>query len=140
MAGGWGVDVLVGRQTRHHRDLDLAVDADHLDQCLATCAGLGYVTETDWLPLRVELRASADRWVDVHPVAFDVQGCGVLGDPLGTHFNYPLTAFTTGMIGDREMPCLSAGQQEIFHSGYELRPQDQHDLALLGQLKKAGTS
>ena len=26
VAGGWGVDALVGRQTRPHRDLDLAVD------------------------------------------------------------------------------------------------------------------
>jgi hypothetical protein len=27
VAGGWGVDALAGRQTRLHRDLDLAVDA-----------------------------------------------------------------------------------------------------------------
>jgi lincosamide nucleotidyltransferase A/C/D/E len=27
VAGGWGVDALVGRQTRLHRDLDLALDA-----------------------------------------------------------------------------------------------------------------
>jgi hypothetical protein len=29
VGGGWGVDALAGRQTRPHRDLDLAVDADH---------------------------------------------------------------------------------------------------------------
>jgi hypothetical protein len=29
VAGGWGVDALVGGQTRAHRDLDLAVDARH---------------------------------------------------------------------------------------------------------------
>jgi lincosamide nucleotidyltransferase A/C/D/E len=28
-AGGWGVDALVGHQTRDHRDLDLALDAAH---------------------------------------------------------------------------------------------------------------
>ena len=134
------MDSLVGRQTRHHRDLDLAVDDDDLAECLATCAGHGYVTETDWLPIRVELWASADRWVDVHPVTFDSNGHGVLGDPMGTHFNYPPTAFTVGVIGDRDIPWLSAGQQEIFHSGYELRPQDQHDLALLAALKKASMS
>jgi lincosamide nucleotidyltransferase A/C/D/E len=27
VAGGWGVAALVGRQTREHRDLDLAVHA-----------------------------------------------------------------------------------------------------------------
>lgn len=26
VAGGWGVDALVGGQTRPHRDLDLAID------------------------------------------------------------------------------------------------------------------
>ena len=29
VVGGWGVDALVGRQTRLHRDLDLALDADN---------------------------------------------------------------------------------------------------------------
>jgi lincosamide nucleotidyltransferase A/C/D/E len=29
VGGGWGVDALDGRQTRTHRDLDLAVDAEH---------------------------------------------------------------------------------------------------------------
>jgi lincosamide nucleotidyltransferase A/C/D/E len=27
VAGGWGVDALIGRQTRLHRDLDLSLDA-----------------------------------------------------------------------------------------------------------------
>ena len=47
VAGGWGVDALVGFQTRAHRDLDLTVDADHYDRCLASLADLGYIIETD---------------------------------------------------------------------------------------------
>jgi lincosamide nucleotidyltransferase A/C/D/E len=31
-------------------------------------SGLGYRPETVWLPLRVEVAADDERWVDVHPV------------------------------------------------------------------------
>lgn len=135
VAGGWGVDALVGLQTRAHRDLDLAVDAVDHDTCMAALARLGYTTETDWLPVRVEVAAPGGRWVDVHPVRFDAQGLGLQGDPTGTHFRYPPTAFATGLLGGRTVPCLSAGQQRLFHSGYELRPQDEHDLRQLATLR-----
>src|SRR4051794_21469752 len=34
LAGGWGVDALVGRQTRVHRDLDLVLDRAHTETAL----------------------------------------------------------------------------------------------------------
>jgi lincosamide nucleotidyltransferase A/C/D/E len=134
IAGGWGVAALAGRQTRQHRDLDLAVDAAGLDRCLAALGGLGYVPETDWMPVRLELRAPGDRWVDVHPVAFDEDGHGRQADLDGGHFDYPPDVFSSGVIADRTVPCLSERQQRIFHSGYEPRPQDLHDLAQLDAL------
>ena len=70
IAGGWGVDALAGRQTREHRDLDLAIDAADEATTLSTLSRLGYVIETDWRPVRVELAAGDSRWVDVHPVQF----------------------------------------------------------------------
>lgn len=139
VAGGWGIDALVGAQTRPHRDLDLMVDANDHEACMTTLAGLRYSIETDWLPLRVEVAADGDRWVDVHPVKFDVQGNGLQGDPDGTHFRYPPTAFTIGRISGRQVPCASAAQQETAHSGYELRPQDEHDLRQLATLRSSGT-
>lgn len=135
VAGGWGVDALVGIGTRPHRDLDLAVDADDYDACMAALADLGYAIETDWLPLRVEVAAGGDRWVDVHPVTFDVQGHGIQGDLKGTHFLYPPTAFAVGRLGGRSVRCLSVDQQELLHSGYELRPQDEHDLRQLATFR-----
>ena len=135
VAGGWGVDALVGAQTRAHRDLDLAVDAADHDACMEALSRLGYLIETDWLPVRVEVAATGDRWVDVHPVGFDAQGVGLQGDSTGTHFRYPPTAFVTRLLGGRAVPCLSADQQLLFHSGYELRPQDEHDLRQLSTLR-----
>ncbi|MGA9747477.1 MAG: hypothetical protein WBQ50_08485 [Nocardioides sp.] len=135
-AGGWGVDILVGAETRPHRDLDLAVHAEDHESCLAALARLGYRIETDWLPLRVEVVASHERRVDVHPVRFDAHGLGIQGDTEGVHFLYPPTAFATGRLAGRTVPCLSVAQQELFHSGYELRPQDEHDLRLLATLPR----
>jgi lincosamide nucleotidyltransferase A/C/D/E len=132
--GGWGVAVLAGQQTREHRDLDLAVDAEDLDRCAAALSTVGYVAETDWLPARIELRASGDRWVDVHPVTFDKHGHGRQARLDGQHFDYPPGAFTSGSIAGRRVRCLSAHQQRLFRSGYEHRPRDTHDLAQLDAL------
>jgi lincosamide nucleotidyltransferase A/C/D/E len=134
VGGGWGVAVLAGRQTREHRDLDLAVDAAGLGECLAVLSDLGYRAETDWLPVRIELRAAGDRWVDVHPVAFDDDGHGRQAGLDGVSFEYPPDAFSRGSIAGRSVRCLSARQQRIFRSGYEHRPQDVHDLAQLDAL------
>ncbi len=68
-AGGWGVDALVGHQTRD--DLDLAVDAGGLD-ALDALARLGYVVETDCLTTRPQLafrRGYEPRDVDQHDIA-----------------------------------------------------------------------
>jgi lincosamide nucleotidyltransferase A/C/D/E len=134
VAGGWGVDLLVGRETRVHRDLDLLVDAAAHDVCLETLGALGYEVETDWLPIRVEVSAGNDRWVDVHPVRFDERGHGLQGERSGEHFEYPPESFTFGRIGALSAGCLSAERQREGHEGYELRPQDRHDLALLAGL------
>ncbi len=76
VAGGWGVDALAGRQTRAHRDLDLLVDAERLEDCLSILTARGYAVETDWLPVRVEVGAAGRGWVDVHPVRLAADGSG----------------------------------------------------------------
>jgi lincosamide nucleotidyltransferase A/C/D/E len=143
VAGGWGVAALAAGQTRAHRDLDLAVDAAALPACLRVLASLGYEQETDWLPVRVEYAAAGGLWVDVHPVTFDDAGHGRQRDLDGGHFDYPPGAFNVGRIENRAIPCLSAAQQRAFHSGYEPRPQDLHDLRVLAALDEepvAGSS
>lgn len=127
---------LAGVQTREHRDLDLAVDAEDLTACLQTLELLGYRLETDWFPVRVEYVAPGRGWVDVHPVAFDESGHGRQHDLDGGHFNYPSAGFTVGTLRGRPVPCLSAEQQRVFHAGYEPRPQDVHDLEQLAALDK----
>ena len=134
VAGGWGVDALVGRQTRAHRDLDLLVDAQRLDDCLCLLARRGYAVETDWLPVRVEVVAAERGWLDVHPVRLAADGRGVQAGLNGTRFDYPADCFATGSLAGREVPCLTAARQRLLHTGYEPRAQDVHDLRLLNEL------
>ena len=125
---GWGVDALVDRHTRAHRDLDLAIDADHDAAALGALARVRDVIETDWRPVRVELAASGARWVDLHPGRFDLDGNGRQPDLDGGFFAYPSGCFVSGCIAGE---CLSADQQLRFREGYERRDVDRHDLALL---------
>ncbi|WP_037853818.1 nucleotidyltransferase domain-containing protein [Streptomyces sp. NRRL S-340] len=131
VAGGWGVDVLVGRHTREHRDVDLALDATREEAALQALASLGYRMETDQRPARAELAADGSRWVDLHPVVFDAEGAGRQADLQGGYYLYPRGAFTVGRLGGRAIPCLSASQQLAFREGYVLRDVDHHDIALL---------
>jgi lincosamide nucleotidyltransferase A/C/D/E len=128
--GGWGVDALVGQQTREHRDLDLAVDTEQFQQGLAEVEALGYRVETDWLPIRVELVSPAG-WVDLHPVRFDLSGHGVQAGPDGSTFDYPVEALQSGLLGQRQIPCISVEHQITVHTGYEPRPHEMRDLELL---------
>ncbi|WP_307802858.1 nucleotidyltransferase domain-containing protein [Cellulomonas fengjieae] len=129
VAGGWGIDALVGRQTRDHRDLDVLYRIEDDAPIRAVLTAAGYVPETDWWPVRVELRGPS--YVDIHPLAFAPDGSATQSGLDGTTFDYPASAFTRGTIADRTVACLSAAQQRLFHSGYELREIDRHDLAAL---------
>jgi lincosamide nucleotidyltransferase A/C/D/E len=131
VAGGWGVDALVGRQTRLHRDLDLALDANNETVALGVLERRGYRVQTDWRPVRVEVVREGRGWVDVHPVIFDATGHGRQADLGGGQFDYPPEAFGQGALGGVRVPCLSSDQQLLFHTGYESRPIDLLDLPLL---------
>jgi lincosamide nucleotidyltransferase A/C/D/E len=135
LEGGWGVDALVGSQTRAHRDVDVDLDAGCEDAALAALAGLGYVVETDWRPNRVELVAPGRGWVDLHPLQLDGDG-GARQAALGGGVHYfPPSFFTVGALSGRRVPCVSAAAQRVFRTGYEPRAVDRHDLAVLDRLE-----
>jgi lincosamide nucleotidyltransferase A/C/D/E len=130
VVGGWGVDALVGRATRPHRDLDVLVRADRIDVVVEQLEALAMCRGIDWLPVRVEF-ADDRRTVDLHP-AYDDGAGGWWQHGLGDHrFEYPASTLTSGTIAGRIVRCLSAAKQIELHSGYEPRPEDLHDLELL---------
>ena len=128
----------MGRQTREHRDLDILVRAEHEARVLSTLATRGYVVETDWRPVRVEVCAAGLGWVDVHPVVFDETGRGRQEGLDGEYFEYLPEHFTTGWLDGLRVRCLTAARQLELHSGDEPRDVDLHDLALLRALTPTG--
>ncbi len=134
LEGGWGVDALAGRQTRPHRDVDLDVDAAHEQEVLDALHELRYVIETDWRPNRVELVAPGRGWVDLHPLVIDGNGNARQAALGGGWHEFPRSFFTLGRIGGSSVSCVSVEAQRLFHTGYELRDVDRHDLEVLNQL------
>ncbi|MFI6027184.1 nucleotidyltransferase domain-containing protein [Amycolatopsis magusensis] len=130
IGGGWGVDALVGRQTRPHADLDLIHDETGEPAALAVLAEAGFAEALDLRPVRFVWDGPAE--VDLHPVRFAADGSATqAADDQGATFHYPADCFVTGRIDGVEVPCLSVAQQLRFHQGYPPRDRDRHDMALL---------
>lgn len=129
LAGGWGVDALLGRQTREHRDLDLLHRREQEPAVLTALAGLGYRETLDLRPVRFVLSDGGTE-LDLHPLVFAEDGSAVQAAPDGT-FPYPAGCFVTGRIDGVEVPCVSVAQQVFFHQGYEPAGRDLADMRAL---------
>jgi lincosamide nucleotidyltransferase A/C/D/E len=131
--GGWGVDALVGEQTREHNDLDLIVRDAHEPQMREALATHGFI-QVDRDPAQNFILADErGREVDVHPVRFDDQGNGHLLTEDGEPFGHSAEAFAaTGRVSGYRAACLSAEAQMSNHSwGYEPGDTDFQDMRLL---------
>ena len=131
VAGGWGVDAVVGEQTRAHRDLDLAVRSEQIDAAITALTSLDYRVERDLRPVRLVVAASDGRSVDLHPVTFGDDGVGRQPGDDGRVFEYPPAAFGSGRIGGVAVRCLTVEQLVRFHLGYEPLAHDRRDMAVL---------
>ncbi len=131
VTGGWGVDALLGRETRPHSDLDIAVDVAKIEDAIGLLSDRGYVPANDQRPARLELRAADDRAVDLHPVAWDTDGAGRQQGFEGRVFEYPTGSTVAGRIRGAQIVCISPALQREFHTGYEPAARDRIDMAAL---------
>ena len=133
--GGWGVDALVGEETRAHDDLDLAVAAPDCERAAAALAPLGFGHDPHaepGLPARLVLRDGDGRQVDFHPLAFDGDGNGWQRLGERTWGLYPASDLDAeGRVGGRTVRCISAELQLRFHLGWEWDDRALHDVRLL---------
>jgi lincosamide nucleotidyltransferase A/C/D/E len=131
--GGWGVDALVGEQTREHEDLDLIVREAHEARMREVLADGGFAQLQGGTPQSFVLADAEGHEIDVHPVRFDDRGSGHLLSADGEPFGHPAEAFAAiGSILGHRVPCLSAEAQMSNHSwGYEPGDTDVHDMKLL---------
>jgi lincosamide nucleotidyltransferase A/C/D/E len=131
--GGWGVDALLGEQTREHEDVDVVVELRRVEDVIAALTPLGFALSEDYLPTRAVLRSADGRAVDIHPVTFDAEGTGWqrAAGPDGDDAAYPADGFGEGQVLDRVVPCLTPELQMKHHSGYAPRERDRVDVARL---------
>lgn len=151
--GGWGVDALLGEQTRPHKDLDLFVRLEDLATIIRVLVPLGFALEYIWeenrwvkypvpIPLignesvgmdvatAFVLKDNLGRAIDVHVFEFDECGNGL--PAWNTDLFFPASAFTGhGTIAGTPVHCLSAHMQMMTHTGYMLQDKDVCDLRLL---------
>jgi lincosamide nucleotidyltransferase A/C/D/E len=143
--GGWGVDALLGEQTRQHHDLDvlvLAEDLSALGELFADDAfGIKQVWEAEnrWPEMRgstwpTAFVAATERGLelDVHVITFEAG----LVVPL-CNVAWPFDADSLqgrGVIDGRPVECVSRRTQEAMHRGYALPEAHKADLDLLRRL------
>ena len=124
--GGWGVDALLGEQTRFHADLDIALEHKDVPKLRALLEAHGYkdVPRDDTRDCNFVMGDEQGHEVDVHSYTFDAQGTLVFG------VEYPFDSLTgTGTIQGYSVKCISAEWMVKFHSGYELDENDYHDVS-----------
>ena len=135
--GGWGVDALLGHHSRPHQDLDLVVARDDCAAAEAALTAMGFQPDLaavpGW-PAQLLLVDADGRRVDLHVVVFDSHGNGWQELGGGAWGGYPAEGLTgVGMVGGRQVRCLTPQLQVRHHLGYPLDASDRHDLGLLAE-------
>ena len=130
--GGWGVDALVGEQTRDHDDLDCVIALSDAPCARQTLASLGFAVSLDELPTRFVMRDESDRRVDFHTVTFDATGSATQQLQDGRLAPYPAEGFAgSGQVAGVNVACLTSSVQLLHHLGYDPDEKDHHDMRLL---------
>jgi lincosamide nucleotidyltransferase A/C/D/E len=133
--GGWGVDALLGEQTRAHDDLDLIVRVVDAEPLIAELGRDGFAIVEGRPTSNLVLGDSSGRAVDIHTVTFDEYGNGIYRMLNGEVWEYPAAGFPgTGMVAGRDVRCLTPETQMLCHSiGYDPNDRDFHDMRLLNE-------
>jgi lincosamide nucleotidyltransferase A/C/D/E len=133
IGGGWGVDALLGEQTRPHGDLDIQVQEKDLEKMCALLKARGYkdVPRGDTCPWNFVWGDEQGRQIDFHVIVFNEAGDGVYG-PVERGVVFAAASLSgKGKIGALPVKCISPEYQVKFHTGYKLRENDFKDVDAL---------
>jgi lincosamide nucleotidyltransferase A/C/D/E len=128
--GGWGVDALLGEQTRPHEDLDVAMPHIHVPLARSLLEARGYtdVPRTDTRDCNFVLGDKLGHLIDFHTYTYDEHGRLVFGLP------YPPDSLNgTGSIKGYPVKCITPEWLVKFHTGYQFDENDYHDVKALCQ-------
>ena len=119
--GGWGVDILAGKQTRSHRDIDVNFDAQHMEKLLNVLLNLGYKIDTDWRPVRIELYSDELGYLDIHPFVLNEDGTSKQADLEGGWYEFEKDYFTVQKTDGTIIEIFNVGNVQIIISGRSYR-------------------
>ena len=127
ITGGWGVDALLGRQTRPHNDIDVFVQKKDTAVFTEMLRSNAYCeTDTEEIDTSV-WRDTYDRIIDLHLFEFTEEGTLRFQNNI-----YPADLFSgKGTIGGFTVRCMPAEEQVRYHQDYEVREKDIQDVRLL---------
>ncbi len=131
--GGWGVDALLKRQTRPHKDVDIILRVSDVPELREILGRRGFVVKEGSPPNSFVLANGSGIEVDVHAVVFDEDGNGVYRMQNGQDWIYPAEGFSgRGVVESRRVHCLSPTAQVLCHAhGYVPTEKDFWDMELL---------
>ena len=128
IAGGWGVDALVGYQTRPHNDVDFFIQKKDKTVITELLVSSGYKENKEYNiednPIWCDTFKGI---VDLHLFEFAETGVWRIQNQ-----TFPSNIFNgKGTIGGIAVRCLTAEAQVKYRHGYELREKDVLDVLLL---------
>lgn len=131
--GGWGVDALLGAQTRRHKDVDVIVAVVDVPRLQELLLRRGFTVKEGKPPDSFVLADGAGLEVDIHAVVFDDEGNGVYRMQNGEDWVFPAEGFSgRGVIRGMDIRCLSPDAQVLCHAqGYVPTGKDVRDMQLL---------
>ncbi len=144
LVGGWGIDALLGRQTREHKDLDILLLRDDVVRVNEVLIKTGYHLKELWsenrqvidnhgnkIDMAFVLHNAEGFEIDAH--AFHFEGDQVIPDwedSEGFHITRAGLDHT-GFIAGVKVRCISAQLQLLFHTGYTPPDYQVQDIRLL---------
>lgn len=128
--GGWGIDALLGEQTRPHPDLDIAIKHNDVDKLRSLLEERGYKETKQYRarPNNFVLRDEKGLEIDVHVADIDNKG-NELGEKKEMYPEGSLEG--EGEINEKKVNCITPEWLIKFHSGYELKEKDFQDVSAL---------
>lgn len=126
--GGWGVDALLGKQTRIHADLDIALEHKYVPLLRHLLEAKGYknIPRDDTRECNFVMGDNEGHEIDFHSYTFDEKGDNIFG------VKYPLESLTgVGVINGYTVKCISPEWMVKFHTGYKLDENDYRDVLAL---------
>ncbi len=145
VTGGWGIDALLGEQTRSHKDLDVFVLLDDVVRLCKLLESDGFFLKELWSENRQAVDAHGNetatafvladtkgREFDVHAILLDHQGNGVpmWDDDKGILIKKQDLA-GEGLIAGLPVRCTTLEKQMLSHTGYDPPDYQLRDLGLL---------